>query len=322
MSAIVLAVALAVNTLPLARADGGVAASPVADLAGSTLAERLRLSGSVVTPGWNVTIRNKGDTADYPASVRGGDVYVANVSLTVEVPPGQVGTLRIEIGGRVFADNAPVRYVDLGPVNFTPVELGPGTHFLDESVRSAVPVVYRDSYTFADVLAWVLGPGTTIWEAYDTYGYDVDVRPVENAVDVVLRATVRDRFAPSGGTVVRLFVTIDQVLDDPSNAIRPGKQMATWLDRGLPRGPASDGTVEIRGDYHPSEDPKVVVWKDSHYVRPVGAADQQFGLLAATAAGLAVATIAVVAYRQRRRRRRDVQTDGQEVSMDDPASRK
>jgi len=223
---------------------------------------------TVPTPGWNVTITNKGDPRDYPISIVGGENYALRFAIRVEVPQGQIAELRIEIGGFAFFEPHP-RSVDLFPRDPMVSELGPGIHELNQTVGTVAPVVYRDSYSYPEIVAWVRGPQTSYWDAFDSYGYRVDVWPVEGAVDVVVHGTVLDWVGPE---INKGSVVVDEVVSDPSGAILVGQTLDVNADPGeFPADIQRFDVVEIRGDFHPAENPaRLVMWKDNHSVVRIG----------------------------------------------------
>lgn len=253
---------------------------------------------------WNVTITNKESAQDYPRSVAGGLEYAMNVSLRVEVPANRVGELRLALDTLFcFPLGCGGRHVVFSPLDSVAVDLGSGTHVLNYSIHAATPVVYRDSYAEVSPLAVLRFGSEDV--SRDEYSYVVGVWPAERAVDVVLRGRVISWY---GSEVFAGQVAVEEVIADPSGAIAPGKRVTVGVEGPWPEDIVEGDAVEIRGDYHPAEDPFVLVWKASHSVLPIepragdGNGVERVLLAVSLVGGLAAGIVAYV-YRTRRRAR-------------------
>ena len=102
----------------------------------------------------------------------------------------------------------------------------------------------------------------------------IDVEPLVRAADVAFRGTVTDADLPAMGHIDLVRIAIDQVIGDPTGELRPGKLVYVRSDDLIREDVVVRDIVEVRGDYHPAEDPKVVAWKDSHSVTRVGTRNQ------------------------------------------------
>jgi len=224
--------------------------------------------------GWNVTITNKASLIDYPVSVLGGEVYTAGIQMLLEIPSGHHGQVRIQLdvtGG--FDPSEAARWVFFQPLYFVTFNLDEGTWGARYFMQAATPVVYRDSETTLTATVRLFENGVLLAQDQQP-SYFIRVEPLVRAADVAFRGTVTDADLPAMGLIDLVRIAIDQVIADPTGELRPGKLVYVRSDDLIREDVVVRDIVEVRGDYHPAEDPKVVAWKVSHSITRVGTRNQ------------------------------------------------